>query len=220
MNLQLRSVTKVLNGTAVLNDISYEFSPGKIYGIKGKNGSGKTMLLRAICGLIVPTEGTIEFDGKLLRKGGAFPGNIGVLIENPAFLPLYTGYTNLMLLASLNGRIGETEVRTALERVGLAPDGKKPYCRYSLGMKQRLGIACAIMEHPDVILLDEPINAIDENGVAQIRDLLLEEKARGAIIILACHDAEELNYLADEIIYMEEGKICDANVVSGKSFLQ
>lgn len=211
MYLQLNSVSKILNGTTVLNDISYRFEQGKIYGLKGKNGCGKTMLLRTVCGLIFPTSGSVDIGGKILHRDISFPESIGVLIENPSFLPQYTGYTNLKLLASLKNCVDDRQIKSTLERVGLDPDDERIYRRYSLGMKQRLGIACAVMERPDIILLDEPINAIDEKGVELIRQLLQEEKQRGAIIILACHDFEEMKRLADEVILMEEGSLCSSN---------
>jgi ABC-2 type transport system ATP-binding protein len=187
-------------------------SSGCIYGVQGKNGCGKTMLMRILSGLILPTEGTITLDGKVLHKNIPAPESIGVLIENPSFLPAYTGARNLELLAGLKGKSNAEQISLALTRVGLNPNDKRIYRKYSLGMKQRLGIACAVMEHPDIILLDEPINAIDEKGVPQIWKTLQEEKERGALIVLACHDTAELYRLADKIIFMEEGKVCEQPV--------
>ena len=208
MKVELKNVSKRLNDVTVLEDISLTLESGTIYGLKGKNGCGKTMLMRMMAGVIYPTSGTVSIDGEILHKDIATPRSIGVLIENPAFLPGYTGQRNLELLAGLTGKADRTQIAKTMSRVGLAPNDKRTYRKYSLGMKQRLGIACALMERPDLILLDEPINAIDEKGVPKIWEALQEEKQRGALIVLACHDTEELTSLADQIITIEEGKIC------------
>lgn len=209
MYIEIQNLTKEIKGSVVLNDISLRLEQGKIYGIRGKNGSGKTMLMRAICGLILPTKGTIDINGEILGKQISFPRSIGVLIENPSFLPDYTGFRNLKTLAEIQGKIDDDKIRDAICKVGLDPDDKKKYKKYSLGMKQRLGIACAIMEEPDIVLLDEPINALDEKGVELVRGILQELKERGAIVLVACHDKEELEYLSDEIFVMESGKIVE-----------
>ena len=208
MKVELKNVSKRLNDVTVLEDISLTLESGTIYGLKGKNGCGKTMLMRMMAGLIYPTSGTVSIDGEILHKDIATPRSIGVLIENPAFLPGYTGQQNLELLAGLTGKADRTQIAKTMSRVGLAPNDKRTYRKYSLGMKQRLGIACALMECPELILLDEPIKAIDEKGVPKIWEALQEEKQRGALIMLACHDTEELTSLADRIITIEEGKIC------------
>lgn len=208
MKVELKNVSKRLNDVTVLGDISLTLESGTIYGLKGKNGCGKTMLMRMMAGLIYPTSGTVSIDGEILHKDIATPRSIGILIENPAFLPGYTGQRNLELLAGLTGKADRTQIAKTMSRVGLDPNDKRTYRKYSLGMKQRLGIACALMECPDLILLDEPINAIDEKGVPKIWEALQEEKQRGALIVLACHDTEELTSLADQIITIEEGKIC------------
>lgn len=208
MKVELKNVSKRLNDVTVLEDISLTLESGTIYGLKGKNGCGKTMLMRMMAGLIYPTSGTVSIDGEILHKDIATPRSIGILIENPAFLPGYTGQRNLELLAGLTGKADRTQIAKTMSRVGHDPNDKRTYRKYSLGMKQRLGIACALMECPDLILLDEPINAIDEKGVPKIWEALQEEKQRGALIVLACHDTEELTSLADQIITIEEGKIC------------
>lgn len=208
MKVELKNVSKRLNDVTVLEDISLTLESGTIYGLKGKNGCGKTMLMRMMAGLIYPTSGTVSIDGEILHKDIATPRSIGILIENPAFLLGYTGQRNLELLAGLTGKADRTQIAKTMSRVGLDPNDKRTYRKYSLGMKQRLGIACALMECPDLILLDEPINAIDEKGVPKIWEALQEEKQRGALIVLACHDTEELTSLADQIITIEEGKIC------------
>lgn len=207
MQIVIEHLTKKIGANEVLKDISVVFDGGKIYGLRGKNGSGKTMLMRAICGLIRPTCGTIQINGRTLWKDMSFPDSIGVLIENPSFIDSFSGYRNLKALADINHKIGEKEIRETIKRVGLDPDDNKKYRKYSLGMKQRLGIAAAVMENPDIILLDEPINALDENGVKEIRNLLLELKNENRIIIIACHDREELEYLSDEILEIANGSI-------------
>lgn len=205
--IEIRGLNKEIKGVPVLTDINLDMEGGKVYGLKGKNGSGKTMLMRAICGLIVPTSGTITINGEVLGKQISFPRSVGVLIENPSFIAGYTGLKNLQVLASIQNRIGDEEIRSMIQEVGLDPDDKRTYRKYSLGMKQRLGIAAAVMEKPDIVILDEPINALDETGALKIRDILKEQKDRGAVIILACHDSEELALLSDEIIQIAEGRI-------------
>ena len=208
----LKNLDKELNGNAVLTDINLELSKGKVYGLQGKNGSGKTMLMRAVCGLIKPNGGYVEIDGKCLGKESAFPESVGCLIENPAFVPYYSGLKNLQILADIKGRIGRKDICLMMERVGLDPGEKKPFRKYSLGMKQRLGIACAFMEEPDIILLDEPFNALDTEGVEMLKNLLGEAKEKEATIIVACHDKEELELIADEIFVMENGKIMEQKI--------
>lgn len=207
MYIKIEHVNKTIKKVPILNDINLELEGGNVYGLKGKNGSGKTMLMRAICGLIIPDNGIIDINGQILGKDISFPPSIGVLIENPSFLSNYTGYKNLKVLASIKEIADDTMIRKALTDVGLNPDDKRTYHKYSLGMKQKLGIAAAVMEEPDIIILDEPINALDESSVANVRNILQEQKERGAIIIIACHDREELETLSDEIIEISEGMI-------------
>ncbi len=207
MYIEIKDYTKTIKDATVLKDVNLRFESGIVYGLKGKNGSGKTMLMRAIAGLIKPTSGSVDINGKVLGKDMSFPESIGVLIENPAFLPGCTGFENLEILASIQKRIGKEDIEETLEAVGLEPHDKRKYKKYSLGMKQKLGIAAAVMEHPDIIILDEPINAIDEDGVNRVEAILEKEKKRGAVIIVACHDKEEMERLADEIICIEDGKI-------------
>lgn len=206
MIIELKNVTKKIKGVTILDNINITMHSGKVYGLKGKNGSGKTMLMRAIAGLI-RTKGVIDIDGKILGKDMSFPESIGVLIENPAFISNYTGFMNLKILASIQNKIGDEDIKDVLRQVQLDPDDKRTYRKYSLGMKQKLGIAAAYMERPDIIILDEPINALDEAAARQIHVILDEQKKRGALIIIACHDKEELELLADEIIEISEGKI-------------
>lgn len=206
MRVVLRNVCKDIKGARVLDNVNLELESGMVYGFKGKNGSGKTMLMRAISGLI-KVKGEIEIDGKILGKDFTFPPSIGILIENPSFISNYTGFENLKTLASIRERIDDNKIRQTLTEVGLEPDDKRTFKKYSLGMKQRLGIAAAIMEDPDIIILDEPINALDDSGTEQVRQILLKHKQRGALIIIACHDADELEFLSDEIIEIAEGRI-------------
>ena len=207
MYIKIENVNKSIKKAEILKDINLSFEGGKVYGLKGKNGSGKTMLMRAICGLITPDSGTIDINGKILGKDISFPESIGVLIENPAFISNYTGFKNLKVLSSIQGKIGDEDIRKALEEIGLDPDDKRTFKKYSLGMKQKLGIAAAIMEKPDIVILDEPINALDEASVENVRSILAKQKERGAIIIIACHDKGELEELSDEIIEISDGKI-------------
>ncbi|MBR2821882.1 MAG: ABC transporter ATP-binding protein [Clostridiales bacterium] len=205
----VKNVSKKIKDAVILNDITVSFSSGRIYGLKGKNGSGKTMLMRTVAGLLIPDSGSVVINGRTLHKDMSFPDSIGILIENPAFLPQYTGFKNLKLLASLSSGISDEDIRTALERVGLDPDDKRTYRKYSLGMKQKLGIANAIMGEPDIIILDEPINALDEETVQKIKEVLLGIRDNDKLIIIACHDREELEYLSDVIYEIKDGSVID-----------
>ena len=205
--VRLEDYCKSFKSAEVLKNINLTLESGKVIGLKGKNGSGKTMLMRAISGLILPTSGKVYINDKELGRQISFPPSIGILIENPSFISNYTGFKNLKILASIQNRISDDEIRDAIRKVGLDPDDKRTFKKYSLGMKQRLGIAAAIMERPDIVILDEPINALDEAGAGLIKGLLDELKANGSLIIIACHDTEELNYLSDEIYEIYDGDI-------------
>ena len=207
IKVRLEEINKKIKGNIILSDINIELFGGKIYGLKGQNGCGKTMLMRTICGLLLPDSGRVIVNGKVLHVDMDFPDSIGALIENPAFLPRYSGMDNLRLLAALEKKLNIRDVRTAMERVGLNPDDKKIYKKYSLGMKQKLGIANAIMGEPQIIILDEPINALDEDSVAKVKDVLISLRDKDGLIVIACHDKEELEFLSDEIIEMKEGRI-------------
>lgn len=207
MNISIEHVTKKIKDATVLKDICLEMKGGTVYGLQGKNGSGKTMLMRAISGLIRPTSGRIVINGEQLHKNISIPRSIGLLLENPSLLPEYDASQNLKLLAKMQGGVPEEEIRQLIRDVGLEDAGHKKVEKYSLGMKQRLGIAAAILGSPDIILLDEPINAIDGEGVEEIRSLILSLKNENRIIIVACHDKEEMNLLADEIVHLRDGRI-------------
>lgn len=188
----------------ILTDVNLKISAGKIFGIVGNNGSGKTVLMKCICGFLQPDSGIIRVNGKIVGKECDFPENLGVIIETPGFLPNLTGYQNLKILASLKGIIGKEEIREVLLRVGLDPDMRKPVGKYSLGMRQRLGIAQAIMEKPKVLILDEPFNGLDKTGVGHMRGLLQELKGQGKAILLASHNAQDIEVLCDEVHDMED----------------
>ena len=207
MNISINAASKYIRGNLILQNVDISLTGGKIYGLQGPNGSGKTMLMRLICGLMRPNKGAVYIDGKQLHKELDFPGSLGMLIENPAFLPQYTGVENLRLLAEIKGIAGIEDIRRALLAVGVDADDKRKYRKYSLGMKQRLGIAAAVMEKPELILLDEPTNALDDSGVEQICSLIRGERDRGALVILACHDASILEKLADEIYTVIDGRV-------------
>ncbi|MDY3796919.1 MAG: ABC transporter ATP-binding protein [Agathobacter sp.] len=189
----------------VLKGISREFEAGKIHGIFGNNGSGKTVLMKCICGFLSPTEGRVVVDGKTIGKDVDFPENIGIIIETPGFLPGLTGIKNLKILASLKRKIGDEEIRNVIRKVGLDPDLKKPVSKYSLGMRQRLGIAQAIMEDPSILILDEPFNGLDKNGVMQMRKLIKELREDGKTIILASHNQADIDELCDIVCEMDAG---------------
>ena len=205
MKIEIKNVWKKIGKTEVLKDINLEFNGGKIYGLKGKNGSGKTMLMKMILGFVSPSSGSIKIEGKVLGKDISMP--LGIIIENPGFLPEYSGYYNLHLFALIQNKIKKEEIREAMRIVGLDPDSKKHVGKYSLGMRQRLGIAQAIMEDPDILLLDEPLNGLDNEGVEEIRKVLLSLKEKGKLIILASHSKEDIQILCDTVFRMDHGKI-------------
>lgn len=206
-NIVIQNLSKTIKKNVVIQDISMELQSGTVYGFKGINGSGKTMLMRLICGLIRPTQGEVSINGKVLGKDLSFPESVGVFLENPAFLGAYSGFQNLKLLASIKSVADDEAIRSALSRVGLRPDDHKKYRKYSLGMKQRLGIAAAIMERPDIVILDEPTNSLDADGVNLVKSVIKDEKKRGALVIISCHDAELLQDLSDETFLLEQGRL-------------
>ena len=203
--IELENVSKTIRNNEVLKDISLHFESGNIYGFVGRNGSGKTMLFRLVAGLIKPTTGTVKYNGKLLGTELDIIPRLGLVIENVGLYPEFTGLQNLKMLAKINSVIGENEIREAITRVGLDPNDRRTVRKYSLGMKQRIVLAQAIMEHPDVLILDEPTNALDEDGVEQIRAIIREEKQRGALVLIASHNKEDISSLCDKIYSMKAG---------------
>lgn len=216
MSIIFENVTKTIRGKTVLQGVTLSMEAGRVTGLRGINGSGKTMLLRLLAGLIRPTEGRITIDGKTLGTDMEFPPSMGLLIENPAFLGQYTGAENLEMLASLHQNVTKEDVRALLEKVGLAADGDTKYRKYSLGMKQRLGIAGAILGEPELLLLDEPTNALDTKGVELLRSIIQEERQRGAAVVVACHDAAFLESVSDEIYCLENGQLTDHLILREK----
>lgn len=203
--VEIKNYCKSIKSRPILNNVSYNFEYGKIYGIYGHNGSGKTMLLRAIAGLLVPDSGSVVIDGKILHKDMSFPPSIGIVIENMNLLPQYNAFDNLKILGKIKKTATDENIKTALERVGLKSDLKVK--KFSLGMKQRLNIAQAVFEKQKIILLDEPTNALDNDGVQLIYKLLKEEKERGALVVITTHHKEDLEEICDVVLEMTEGEM-------------
>ncbi len=203
--IQVKNLSKDFGQDRVLKCVNRDFESGKIHGIVGNNGSGKTVLMKCICGFLLPTEGTVIVNGRRVGKDVDFPLDLGVIIETPGFLPGVTGVKNLEILASLNKKIGLSEIADAIRRVGLDPHMKKPVGKYSLGMRQRLGIAQAIMEDPSLLILDEPLNGLDKHGVAEMRKLIKGLKDEGKTILLASHNQGDIDELCDTVCEMDAG---------------
>ncbi len=202
--VEIKALTKLINDIPILQNINVNFTSGNIYGLVGKNGSGKSMLFKAICGLINPTEGEIRVFNEVINYG-KFPKSTGVIIENPGFLPQYSAFKNLKILASINNIISDDDIKNVISSVGLNPNDNRPVKKFSLGMKQRLGIAQALMEKPRLLILDEPMNALDSEGVKLVRNILLELKKDSVTILLASHNDEDIAELCDYVYKMESG---------------
>ena len=207
MKIEVKDVTKKLDKELVLNDVSLSLDSGKIYGLVGRNGSGKSMLLKTICGFVKPDKGYVKVGGEDIYKNNTFPKKTAALIERPNYLPDLTGYENLKMLASINKIIGDKEILNTLEKVNLLEEKDKKFKKYSLGMKQKLGIAQVLMENPDIMIFDEPFNGLEEKRIKKIRKLLLDEKKKGKLIIIATHIKEDINELCDIIYRVDNGKI-------------
>lgn len=205
--IEVNEVFKKYDDATVLDNVSLEIEKGKIYGLVGRNGSGKTVLMKCICGLIKPTSGEVKVAGKTVGKDVDIPEDIGVIIETPGFIPNYSGFKNLKLLASVRNKISNEEIRKSMEIVGLDPKSRKHVGKYSLGMRQKLGIAQAIMEKPKILILDEPMNGLDNESVAVVRKILKEQAENGATIILASHNREDIDVLCDKVYTMDHGVI-------------
>lgn len=202
-------VGKVIRGDTVLKDVSVRVERGQVVGLQGENGSGKTMTMRVVCGLVRPSSGIVIIGGMRLWKDASFPPSIGLLIEEPALLGTYSGLDNLRLMASIRGTAQEGDLRQSMQRVGLDPSSRK-WCRgYSLGMRQRLGIAMALMEVPELLVLDEPTNSLDEDGVDDLVGIIGEERNRGAAVLVSSHDAEFLGKVCDVRYKMRSGKVVE-----------
>lgn len=215
--LSAEKICKTIKKNAILDNISLNLEGGKIYGIVGKNGSGKTMLIRALSGLMEIDSGEIRYNEKVLHKDFPVLPSLGITIENAGLFPEFTGFVNLKMLSKLKKIISDNEIKEAIERVGLDPKDKRTIRKYSLGMKQRIIIAQAIMEHPDVIMVDEPSNGLDTDGVELIRTILQQERERGAIILLASHSKEDIALLADKVFSISAGRLTDLGVETKKT---
>lgn len=211
--IEINNLSKVIGEHAILDHITMKLDYGKSYGFVGRNGSGKTMLMRHILGFVYATSGNIRIDGKVLGKDIDMPENIGAIIENPGFIPEYSAMKNLRILAAIRGKIKKDAIRDAIHLVGLNPDDRKHVGKYSLGMRQRLGLAQALMENPRILILDEPMNGLDNDGVKEIREILLKRKEMGNLIVIASHNEEDIRVLCDEIFYFDKGKIIEHCIV-------
>ncbi len=205
--IEINGLTKKYGKNTVLDDINISFSYGKIYGLVGRNGSGKTMLLKSILGFTIPDEGTVTIDGKVIGKDIDIPESIGAIIENPGFLLDRSAFQNLKYLAMISGGVQDEEIRDVIRLVGLDPDDKKKVKGFSMGMRQRLGLAQAMMENPQILLLDEPMNGLDDSGVDDMRRILLEYINPERVIIMASHSREDIEVLCDEVYRMTQGKM-------------
>lgn len=203
--IEVKNVGLKIKKDVILKGINVNFEKGKIHGIVGRNGCGKTMLMKCICGFVKPTDGEVFVDGKKIGKDVDFPQNVGIIIETPGFVPYYSGYRNLKILAGLRKKIGKDEIMDILKKVGLEGAENKLVRKYSLGMRQRLGLAQAMMEKPDIYILDEPMNGLDNEGVEEMRIILKGLKEEGKTILLVSHNSEDISILCDEIYYMNKG---------------
>ena len=205
--ISVKDLTKKFKEATVLDNITVDFEKGKVHGLIGRNGSGKTMLMKCICGIVPYKIGEIRVNDKIIGKDVDIPSNVGVIIETPGFLPNYSGFNNLKFLAKIRNKIGKDEIKAAIKSVGLNPDDKKHVGKYSLGMRQRLGLAQAIMEDPQLLILDEPMNGLDKDGVKDMRQYLLDLKAKGKTILIASHSAEDIDVLCDTVCEMDKGML-------------
>lgn len=203
--ISVENVSLTIGPAHILRDVSIQFEEGLIHGIVGRNGSGKTMLMKCICGFIRPTTGRIFVDGRQVGRDVDFPPDLGLLIETPGFVPYYSGLKNLALLAAINRRVSKEQLNACMEQLGLGDAKDKRVSKYSMGMRQRLGIAQAIMEDPKLLILDEPLNGLDEQGVQDIRALLLDLKRQGKTVLLSSHNGEDIDLLCDSVCRMAGG---------------
>lgn len=211
MKIEIKNLSKKFKKVTVVDDVSITFKSGKIYGIIGRNGSGKSVFLKMICAFYIPDKGVILQDGCDYIKQNSFPESTRALIEGPDFIPDLTGFENLKLLASIQNIIDDNKITETLEKINLIKEKNKKYCEYSLGMKQKLGIAQVLMEDPSVIILDEPFNGIEEKSVKDIKKILIEERTKGKIVIITSHIKEDVEELSDEIYQFDDGKLSRKN---------
>lgn len=202
----IENLSKTIKNNKILDNVNLTFESGHVYGLVGRNGSGKTMLLRAICGLIFPDSGKVIIDGKQLHKDISFPESCGIIIENTDLLLNFSAFDNLKMLSEIKNTVNDNMIKSAIKSVGLDPDSKKKVKTFSLGMKQRLSIAQALFEDPDILLLDEPTNALDEDGINDVRRILLEQKKKNKLIIIASHNKEDISLLSDTVISVSNGR--------------
>lgn len=205
--VKVKDVTLKIKDSIILDKINLSVPKGMIYGFVGRNGSGKTMLMKSICGFIPVTEGEIEVMGKRVGEKDQFAQNTGFIIETPGFIPNYSAYKNIEFLTSINKKVDKIKIKDMIRLVGLDPDSKKPVGKFSLGMNQRLGLAQALIDDPALLILDEPFNGLDNEGVRQIRSLLLQLKENGKTIIIASHAKEDIDLLCDRVCYMDKGRL-------------
>lgn len=215
MTIKINNLTKVIKNNTVLNNINLELKSGNIIGLQGRNGSGKTMLLRAISGLIFPTSGSISIDEKIIGKDCEFPESMGIMIETPDLIGAYNAYQNLKVLSDLRGNVSSEEINSLIELVGLSKDSHKKFRQYSLGMKQKLGIAAAFLGSPDLLILDEPTNALDEESLENLVQMIEKYKSDEKLIIVSSHNKEELERISDIIYQMKDGKITGSYIPGG-----
>lgn len=201
--IQIKELNLSIKGRQILSNVNMDMHEGKVYGLIGNNGSGKTMLMKCICGFVKPTSGEVIVNDEVIGKDVDYIKDTGIIIENPGFIVYYSGIRNLKMLSAISGKADITKIRETMKMCGLDPDLKLPVKKYSLGMRQRLGIAQAIMEDQSILILDEPMNGLDRDGVAAVRTLLLEMKAKGKLIILASHNREDIDILCDEVYNIE-----------------
>ena len=208
--IEVKNVSLSIKENKILNNINVSFERGKIHGLIGRNGSGITMLMKCICGFVKCTSGEIIVNGERVGKDVDFPSNTGIIIETPSFIPYYSGYKNLKMLAELNGKTKKEDVIASIESVGLDPKMKRSVKKYSLGMRQRLGFAQAIMDNPDILILDEPMNGLDVDGVDDIRKCLMELRNQGKTILIASHYAEDIEILCDTVHEIKKGYLTES----------
>lgn len=207
MKIQIENLSKEFKEQVALSSVDIEFNSGMIYGIIGRNGSGKTVLMKCIAGLMKPSSGRVMVDEKVVGKDMDFVEDMGIIIETPGFLPMFSGFRNLKMIATIRNKIDDKKICEVIKTVGLDPKSKKHVGKYSMGMKQRLGIAQAIMENPKLIILDEPMNGLDNDGVVEMRELFKDLKERGKLIILCSHNPEDIKILCDHVYEIDKGII-------------